>query len=218
MLYVRNMRLISSFVLAISALSVTAQDVDFQDFRSKKESFTKMQEKDIRSELSTFAMAGIDESVGKQPLAAIPATGSGPNFIRFEGRNIQVVITAGPFEAAKHKLKLQEEKHLVKIDNKPFYGSFGIVPKNAIASILVMVNKDTVSIPPVAYADLYNPSFTYKDATGTVKSHNGVYLSSDNRKIYIYMLNTDATGTYEVTWVIQDKKYLRRVLDYELLK
>ena len=212
------MRLIVSFVLALSALSVMAQDIDFQDFRSKKESFTKMQEKDIRSELSTFAMAGIDESVGKQPLAAIPATGSGPNFIRFEGKNIQVVVTAGPFDAARHKLKLQEEKHLVKIDNKPFYGSFGIVPKNAIASILVMVNKDTVSIPPVAYADLYNPSFTYRDATGTVKSHNGVYLSSDNRKIYIYMLNTDATGTYEVTWVIQDKKYLRRVLDYGLLK
>jgi len=28
------------------------------------------------------------------------------------------------------------------------------------------------------------------------------------------MLNGTGTGRYEVTWVIQDKKYLRRVVDW----
>jgi hypothetical protein len=28
------------------------------------------------------------------------------------------------------------------------------------------------------------------------------------------MLNKDEYGSYEVTWVIQDNKYLRRVIDF----
>ena len=28
------------------------------------------------------------------------------------------------------------------------------------------------------------------------------------------MLNSDGKNGYEVTWVLQDKKYLRRVIDY----
>ena len=34
------------------------------------------------------------------------------------------------------------------------------------------------------------------------------------RKYYIYMLNGEGAGRYEVTWVIQDKHYLRRVVDW----
>jgi hypothetical protein len=36
--------------------------------------------------------------------------------------------------------------------------------------------------------------------------------------MYVYMLNRDDTGSYEITWVIQDRKYLRRVLDYGFSK
>ncbi|MEJ7769958.1 MAG: hypothetical protein WKF89_19215, partial [Chitinophagaceae bacterium] len=141
------------------------------------------------------------------------------NFMRFEGNNIKVIIKTSLFDASKHKMAYYEEKHLVKMDGKPFYGSFGKIPKTSIEAVNVVINnKDTVNIPPVAFADLYNPSFSYKDGSGTVRSLNNVYLSPDNRKIYIYMLNREASGTYEVTWVIQDNKFLRRVLDFGLLK
>ena len=72
--------------------------------------------------------------------------------------------------------------------------------------------------PPAAYADLYEPDFTYRDAAGTVKSYNKVLISPDKKKIYIYMLNRDELGSYEVTWVIKDKQYLRRVVDFGFLK
>jgi hypothetical protein len=111
-----------------------------------------------------------------------------------------------------------DEKYLVKIDNKPFYGSFGKLPKTTIEKVVVIMNNDTIPVPPTAYADLYNPSFTYRDASGTQRTLNSVYLSNDKRKVYIYMLNKDEAGSYEVTWVIQDKKYLRRVVDYGFLK
>ncbi len=61
-------------------------------------------------------------------------------------------------------------------------------------------------------------AFTYNDDQGTVRTYNGVYLGGDKRTIYIYMLNRESIGSYEVTWIIQDKKYLRRVVDSGILK
>lgn len=212
------MRIVLWMLFALINVGVFAQD-DVPDYRSKKDNFAKIREKDIRSDLSVFTMAGIEESMSKQPLKNIPMTDYGRSFMTYEGNNIRVTIKTGIFNPSKHKLAFFEEKHLSKIDGKPFYGSYDKVPKTSIESVTVIVNnKDTVSIPAIAYIDLYNPSFTYKDASGTERSLNNVFLSSDGHKFYIYMLNQEASGTYEITWVIQDNKYLRRVLDFGLLK
>lgn len=210
------MRFVWCCLLVLTGRVCFAQD-EFPDYRSKRENFTKMQEKDIRGELASFTMAGIDESTGKLPLKKLAVKNYGSTFMTFEGNSIQVTVTVGPFVAAKHKLKLFDEKHLAKIDNKPYYGSFGAVPKTGIQAIAVLINKDTIQIPEAAFSDIYNPSFSYTDA-GTLKTLNSVYLSNDNRTIYIYMLSKDTAGSYEVTWVIRDKKYLRRVVDFGLLK
>jgi hypothetical protein len=87
-----------------------------------------------------------------------------------------------------------------------------------MASLTILVGKDTVAIPATEFFDLYNPSFIYRDASGTERTLNSVYFSADKRTMYIYMLNKEDKGSYEVTWVIRDKKYLRRVLDFNLLK
>lgn len=212
------MRSILFMLLVCSYISCLAQAEDFPDYRSKKENFSRMQEKDIRSDVASFAFAGIEESIGKLPLKTIPVTDFGKNFMKFEGNQVKVIVTAGTFDKTKHKLTYYDEKHLVKVNNKPFYGSYGKVPLTTIESVIVIVNNDTVPIPAAAVADLYNPSYSYTDASGVARSHNRVYLSPDNRKIYIYMLNREASGSYEVTWVIQDKKYVRRVVDFGLLK
>lgn len=206
--------LISCFLFVFATICM-AQD-DMPDYRSKRESFAKMQEKDIRADVAVFTMAGVDESVGKLPLKNIPVTDYGNNFITFEEGNIKVIITAEPFVAGKHKMGYNE-KNLVKIDNKPFYGDYGKVPVTAINNVTVIISADTVAITPAAYADLYNPIFTYNE-NGVQKSYNSVYLSPDKREIYVYMLKREEGGSYEVTWIIQDKKYLRRVVDYGFLK
>jgi hypothetical protein len=207
------------FVLLIGCgFSASSQDREFPDYRSKKENFLRIQEKDVRADLASFTMGGMDESVGKGQLAGIPATNYGNDYITFSGGNIKVTITAGLFDPSKHKLQYYNKEHLVRIDGKPYYGNYGEVPKTTIGSIVVLIDGDSVHIPPAAYADLYEPDFTYRDATGTVKSYNKVLISPDKKKIYIYMLNRDELGSYEVTWVIQDKKYLRRVVDFGFLK
>ncbi len=203
-------------IISMFSLGVAKAQDDIPDMRSKKDNFKKVMEKEVRSDAATFTMTGIDESVGKPPLASIPVTSYDRKSIHFEGNGINVTITAGDFDASKHKL-FYSDKYLIKIDNKAYYGQYTQVPKHNIASVQVKIDKDSVLIPPAAYFDLYNPAFTYTDGD-KLKTFAGVYQSADKRKVYIYMLNRDELGSYEVTWVIQDKKYLRRIVDFGFLK
>jgi hypothetical protein len=212
-----KMRILSVVsLLLISCLSYS-QSGDYPDYRSKKELFTRIQEKDIRNDLASFTMGGLDESIGKLPLKTIPATSFGSDFITFGGNNIEVKITTAPFDKTKHRLGFYEKDYLVKIDNKPYFGDYGKVPKTFVQSVIVIIDRDTINVPQAATTDLCNPilSFTEK---GVQKTNNKVYLSNDGRKIYVYMLKREAGGSYEVTWVFQDKKYLRRVVDFGFLK
>ncbi|MBC8034972.1 MAG: hypothetical protein H7Y03_12545 [Chitinophagaceae bacterium] len=212
------MRFILTAISVLSSWMSFAQSDDYPDYRSKKDFFIRVREKDVRSDLASFTTAGIDESMGKLPLKTISLKELGTNILLFEGDNIKVVVKTIPFKPAEHKLGYYEEnKYVLKIDAKPFYGNYSKMPQNSIASVTVTIDNDTVAIPPAAYADIYDPVFSYKDASGTQRSLNRVYRSADKRNIYIYLLNRTAGGT-EVTWVIQDKKYLRRVLDFGFLK
>jgi hypothetical protein len=207
----------SVIILLITALNKTyAQEDVAPDYRSKMDNFTRVHVPEMRSDLSTFTLAGIDESTGKNSLATITPTAYGTDSLSFNGNGISVNIKAGVFNAAKHKLGYYD-KYLVKIDNKGYFGNYWFVPKTTIASVTVIIKGDTVAIPAAAYNDLYSPSFEYNEG-GNATTHNGVYLSADGHTIYIYMLNKEARGNYEVTWIIQDKKYLRRVVDTGLLK
>ena len=191
------------------------KNYEYTDTRKKTESFKKMQQKDIRADLASFTLAGIDESVGKADLKKISFNTFGPDFMKFEGDDVKATVTTAPFDPAKHKLDY-DEKYLIKIDRKTYYGGYGSLPKTYVKQVIITIGGDTVVIPPAAYADLYNLNLTYNDK-GVQRTANGVYRSKDGHKLYLYLLCKDGTGSYEVTWVIQDKKYLRRVLDYGLM-
>lgn len=206
------------FIALLIYTSSFAQENDYPDFRSKKDLFKRIQEKDIRSDLSSFTMAGIDESVGKLSLKTMPVTEATATSISFAENNVNIKIIATPFEPLKHKLGYfdQEKKYLMKIDNKGYFGDYGKMPKTVIANVIVVIGRDTVSIPATAYNDLYNPIFSVNEK-GAQKTNNKVYLSNDGKKMYIYMLKRESGGSYEVTWIFQDKKFLKRVVDYGFL-
>jgi hypothetical protein len=207
------------FFLAASifagSICFAQKNYEYTDTRKKNESFAKISQKDIRADLATFTLAGISESIGKEPLKKIPFTSFGPDSMLFKGDNIKASVNTAPFDPAKHRLDY-DEKYLIKINRKPYYGGYGSLPKTYISKVSVVVDNDSVTIPATAYADLYNLKLSYIDK-GVQRTGNGIYRSKDGHKIYIYLLCKDNTGSYEVTWVIQDKKYLRRVLDYGLL-
>jgi len=200
------------------ALKTKAQDLDFPDYRSKKDNFSKIRETDIRSDVAGFALAAVDESIGKAQLAAVPVREVGSNFMSLDDGNIQVTVRTGVFFPSKHKM-MYAEKHLLRIDNHPYYGgTYGIAPQTTIESITVVVGKDTVAIPSTAYNDLFDPQFSFSQS-GSTRSRNGVFLSADKRSntFYIFMLNITGGGS-EFTFVIRNKQYLRRVVDFGFIK
>jgi hypothetical protein len=209
---------LSLCLLAVFA-GAQAQDESLPDLRNKRESFAKYPKGEIRDDLATFTIGGIDERLGKEPLQKLPATDYNMHSITFEGNNVKVVITSGTFDASKHKLfYYYDKKYLVKIDGKPYYGDYGTIPTTTIASVNVIVNnKDTVALPATAFADLFHPEFTYSEG-GTMKTHNAVFFSKDKHRMYIYMVNNEAIGKYEVTWILQDNKYVGRVVDSGIMK
>ncbi len=210
------------FVFLLSSFSLAAQkpkkNYEYQDTRKKNEGFAKLAPV-VKDDLATFTFAGIDQSVGKAQLRKISFSSFGNDFMTFKdedvtaaGENINATITILPFNPAGYKLDY-DEQYLIRINKKPYYGNYGTMPKTFIKKVSVIIGKDTVAIPPLAYADLYNLNFTYADKA-TQRSINSIYVSKDKHRIYLYLFCKDATGSYEVTWIIQDKIYQRRVLDY----
>lgn len=213
----RSMRIILFLLVCFSSIICLAQDPEYTDYRRKSESFLRIVDKSVRADLASFTIGGIEESLGKSPLKKLPVKNFGDNYITYDSNDIKVTIQSGVFRPDKHKYTY-EGKYLVKIDNKPYYGNYTKMPRTTIEKVTVVFGKDTVAIPANAIADLYNPNFTYSSSSGELMSQDAVYISPDKSRLYIYMLNKDETGSYEVTWVIQDKKYLRRVLDFGFSK
>ncbi len=207
-----------SFIFLFSSFFSLSQDVqkpkknyEYQDTRKKNETFAKLPQ-ELKAELSTFTFSGIDVGIKKEPLKKISFTAIGPDFMTFAAAEIKATITTAPFVVGKRRLDY-DEGYLIRIDKKTYYGGYSTLPKTAIKSIIIVLGKDTVIIPPTAYADLYNLNFAYSDK-GTQRTTNGIYRSSNPFRFYLYLFCKDNTGSYEVTWIIQNKKYLRRVLDY----
>lgn len=208
-----TMRTIISALLCLLLNHSFGQD-DIPDYRSKRDNFLKMQEKDIRADLSQFTFGGISESLTKHRLDAIPLLGVKNDVMIFSNDTVIVEITTGNFDPTKHKVSWYDDKYAVKLDNRGFWGTENTVPKRTIASIVAIIGADTLVLPQAAYSDLYEPQFFFTDANGKKKTYCNVYRSADKRKYYIYMVNGSGRGRYEVTWVIQDKQYLRRVVDW----
>lgn len=213
------MRILSFIFLCCFANVLCAQD-EYPDYRSKRELFTKIAESDIRGDIASFSMGGIEESVGKDPLKTIPISGYGKDFISFEENNIKVTIQTAPFEQIKHKYTYydsEKKDYILKIDSKPYFGDYGKIPITTVSKVTVIIDRDTIIIPPAACTDLCNPIMTFTEG-GKVKSQNKVLLSADGHKVYVYLLKTESGGSYEATWVIQDKHYVKRVVDFGFLK
>jgi len=76
----------------LAALRTTAQDLDFPDFRSKKDNFSKINDKSVRDDVASFALAAVDESIGKAQLTSLPVKEVGNNLLSFDDCNIQFTI------------------------------------------------------------------------------------------------------------------------------
>jgi len=191
---------------------VLGQVSNFPDVKGDKESFSKLKDKSIKSELAQFTDEGSNNHPRITSLFEIPLQKYSNNFSIFQTDSILIKIEKSKFSKAKHKIKYFEES-AITIDNKPIWGKDGDLPKEQISSIFVKIGLDTIRIPKTAYNDLYEPNLTYKEGNETV-GFLRVYASLNRSRYYIYMQNGDGAGFYEVTLIIDHNRYLKRVIDY----
>ena len=189
--------------------------LNYADTRKKVESYEKMKEPNLRADLAAFTLAGIGESVAKEGLTKLTNSSFGNNFMEFEGDGIKAIIRTAPFDTAGHKLTF-DDKYLIKIDKKTYYGNYGYLPKSHISEISLIVDGDTVSIPKEAYSDLYDANLTY-NSNGIKRTTNAIYRSKTGYLKYLYLFSKGSKDSYEVTWIFQNNKYLRRVVNYGLM-
>jgi hypothetical protein len=189
-----------------------AQDSTFPDVKGDKESFSKLNDRNIKLELAQFTSAGSNENPKITSLIEVPLGKYGANYSIFQKDSVLFKIEKSKFSKANHKIKYFQQ-YALTIDNKPIWGKDGDLPKEQIRSVFVTIGSDTILIPQSAFSDLYEPSLTWKEGKETVGLLR-VYASRDRRRYYIYMENGDGAGFYEATLIIRNKKYLRRVIDY----
>ena len=198
-------------MLLLAHTNIFAQD-DIPDYRSKREGFLKILDTKLRADMATFSIGGISESLNALKLPEIPIYYSDDKSISFLKDSLQISITTTAFDSIGHKFLYYDEKYLVKIDNKGFWGSGTKKPTKKIESVTAIIGNDTIRIPALAFTELYEPVLSYEEK-GKLKSYCRVYHSLDKQYLYIYMLNGEGKNRYEVTCIIQNKQYLRRVVD-----
>jgi hypothetical protein len=190
------------------------------------EGFEKLKDSVLKKEIAFFTISGSinTDAVGfiKTKVNEIPLVTCTDSSAYFEKGNLYaseiiVSIHSEKFDTAGHKLTYVDNSvpFLNLIDNKPFWGTDGSIPKEKIMRVRFIHVKYQLLLPESALAGLYEPNFCYREkTTGKQTAFCKVFRSTDKRRIYIYMVNSDGAGAYEVTWVIQDSKYLTRVIDY----
>lgn len=198
-----------------SSMHLCGQDLNYQDTRKKNESFAKLKVPNLRTDLASFTLAGISESVGSTDLKKIMPSEVTPNLIRFDNNGLKVSIQLAPFDTAGHKFQY-DDKYVIKIDKKTYFGDYGYLPRTHISQISLVVDGKEVVLPPAAYSDLYNVRTSY-NFRGEQKTATAIYISQTGHLMYLYLLSRQEKGSYEVTWIFQNGQYLRRVVDYDLL-
>ena len=69
-------------------------------------------------------------------------------------------------------------------------------------------------IPESDYCFLADPNFCLEFPGTMIREvYSSVYRSPDQKRLYLHMINGDSAATYEVTWIIEDDRYLKRVVD-----
>jgi hypothetical protein len=116
--------------------------------------------------------------------------------------SVTIKVVIQPFTASRHRIQFHPEykEQYDKIDGRPMIGSDGSKPGDEIREIAVTIHKMSVTIPPAAYKNLFNPSFandTYTDGKGN---------------FYLAMFNSDAAGSYSCIFHFKNGKFIRRLV------
>lgn len=200
-------------ILITASLFSIAQDEPGEN----NEGFDKLPKGTIRKEIACFSSYGESEKNKSVTRGKTYISGYGKNQYTFKRFAISVTIKSQPFDKSKNKIKRNSDGLIITINGKHVFGQDydREPPTTSIQSVVVTFGADTLHLPKSAYADLFEPTLLHiTDCVDGLCDAPQIYISTDRKRYYIFTTHGDGAGAYEVTWIIQDKKYLRRVVDY----
>lgn len=185
------------------------------------EGLKSLKNDEIRKEMSFFTITGSKinnvDSINIK-LIEIPLSKCNDTIAIFEKGNFisidkLVDIFISDFTASKHQLIFENNK-LISIDGKKYWGAGITAPKKEIRAIRILHGKINIRIPQESYTDLFDPIIcSCLSNKNKCKSSFKVFQTLDYKRLYIYMFNNTTNSKYEVSWVIENNKYLMRVID-----
>jgi hypothetical protein len=122
--------------------------------KGDKESFSKLKDAKIKHEIAFFnSQSSLSESpnnIQKQNVNEIPLLSCTDSAAIFSAGDIKVSVYSTKFNPKNHKLSYldPEQSFLTLIDNKPFWGKDGGVPKEKIKSVKFVHGKKFSSCYP----------------------------------------------------------------------
>ena len=202
------------FYFSISLLLIS----QFCFAQTEGTNFAKISNKILKHEIASFNIAhGFEatDTIKKKEVNEIPLLNCSDSLITFSAEGLKISISSTRFDSSRHKLWYDSQSYLKLIDGKSFWGTDGGVPNEEVKEVNVTIGNKRFLFPIDALKGIYQPNFcTKNNLNGDLILHSKVFRSTDKRRIYVYMLNSDGAGGYEVIWIIQDKKYLTRVIDF----
>ena len=136
----------------------------------------------------------------------IPQKSNINGILKIENDKVKIEIIETKFIKENHKLTFVKNSNslLDKIDGYQIFGADGNIPRRQYKSIKVKINKTEIELLNIALKNLYEPNLANHQATYDEK----------NDTLYIFSMNSDGAGSYEVIWVIEKNKFKERIEAY----
>ncbi|KXK57914.1 MAG: hypothetical protein UZ07_CHB004000126 [Chlorobi bacterium OLB7] len=129
------------------------------------------------------------------------------------GNRYVVRIIKKKFHPKQHRITRDSVGWVTRIDGQTFWGTDGGLPRDEIKKIQVFINGRAIAIPNRAWKPYYEPSLYIPDSTSSF-FYVSAYESRNEQYCYLYMLNSDGAGAYEVKFIFDHHQY---ITDYALL-
>jgi hypothetical protein len=99
------------------------------------------------------------------------------------------------FDSTGKIIDRQDNKWITQINGRPVWGTDGDFPKLQVEIIKVSIDNNEIFIHPVFYCDIY-------------ECDGGYTIYKNGETYFVYQMNSDGAGAYQIVWVFTKKNGL----------
>jgi hypothetical protein len=207
----------------------------FQDSLKNRESLVYFSDTLIKNEIASFSIKGKSilkpDTLRTSNLIEIPLYYCNDSLIYFNRKSTYIHLYPSEFDSTGHELSFENDKpnQLVTIDGNYVWGTNGEIPQRKIDSVFFVIHSHVlVDFSKTAFSGIFEPNNCSNEFSEIGKRNKKGYMilkekysstyykvfqAKKGARIYLYMINGIGESQYEVTWIIQNGRYLSRIVD-----